>query len=213
MRHAILALITRETPAEIAGERKALRKLLNGAALHADEVEKRIIGYTSKLESRISQLPHELEAGLDPPRIAKLLGESLRQYFQQSSVPETIKSLSQSCSQLNVVQKQLIDLLQELGHPDGGVIAKVQSANDSLLSSVSRRAKQIDELLGTLEKQVWAIWLPIVASAALAFGFFLGNWFGERRTGPETPSASQLLQGVEPPNVPLPAPQRRAKAR
>jgi hypothetical protein len=40
-------------------------------------------GYTLRLESRIAQLPKEMQEGLDPPRMAKLLGESLRQCFQQ----------------------------------------------------------------------------------------------------------------------------------
>ena len=44
--------------------------------------------YASRLESRLAQLPKELERGLDPPRIAKLLGESLRQCFQQSGLPD-----------------------------------------------------------------------------------------------------------------------------
>src|SRR6266516_1439333 len=43
----VLALLTRETPAEIAAERKSLRKLLDGAALRAAEVEKRMAGYAS----------------------------------------------------------------------------------------------------------------------------------------------------------------------
>src|SRR5580692_11562087 len=73
----LLALLTRETPAEIAAERKALRKILESAVFKAYEIEKRMAGYTLQLESRISQLPKELETGLDPPRIAKLLGESL----------------------------------------------------------------------------------------------------------------------------------------
>ena len=55
--------------------------------------------YTSRLESRIAQLPKELETGLDPPRIAKLLGESLRQCFQQSGLPDTARALDQSCSE------------------------------------------------------------------------------------------------------------------
>ena len=33
----------------------------------------------------------------------------------------------------------------------------------------------MDDFLVTLEKQVWAIWLPVVASAALALGFALGT--------------------------------------
>lgn len=59
----------------IAAERKLLRKILESSASQASEVEKRMEAYTTRLESRLTQLPKELETGLDPPRIAKLLSE------------------------------------------------------------------------------------------------------------------------------------------
>jgi len=210
----LLALLTRETPAEIAAERKSLQKILESSASQANVVEKRMAGYASHLETRLAQLPKELETGLDPPRIAKLLGESLRQCFHQSGLPDTARALDQSCSEMNSVQKQLVNVLRELAHPDIGVIAKVRSVNDSLLRSMATRAQQIDDLLGRLEKQVWATWLPIVASAALALGFFLGTWFAsERQSTPETPSAAQAQQGLAAPDVitPQTVPKRRAK--
>jgi hypothetical protein len=173
----ILALITRETPAEIAAERKSLRKILEASASQANAVEKRMEGYTSLLESRLTHLPKELETGLDPPRIAKLLGESLRQCFHQSGLPDTARALDQSCSEMNSVQKELVQVLREVAHPDIGAIAKVRSANDSLLRSMTAKAQQIDDLLGRLEKQVWAIWLPVVAGAALIIGFVFGTWY------------------------------------
>jgi hypothetical protein len=209
----ILALITRETPVEIAAERKSLRKILESAVSQADKVEKRMAGYTSQLESRIAKLPKELEEGLDPPRIAKLLGESLRQCFQQSSLPETAGMLGQSCSEMQSVQKRLVNVLHEVAHPEGGVIAKVRSTNESLLRSMATRAQQIDDLLGRLERQVWAIWVPVVASASLALGFALGTWFAnERPATPGTPSAVQAQQRLAPPDVPPQTlPQRSAK--
>jgi len=210
----MLALLTRETPAEIAAEGKSLRKILESAVSKADEIEKRMAGYTLRLESRIAQLPKELQEGLDPPRMAKLLGESLRQCFQQSGLPETAGMLGQSCSEMQATQKRLVHVLQEVAHPDGGVVGKVRSANESLLRSMATRAQQIDDLLGRLEKQVWATWLPIVASAALALGFFLGTWFAsERQSTPETPSAAQAQQGLAAPDVitPQTVPKRRAK--
>jgi hypothetical protein len=209
----MLALLTRETPAKIAAERKSLRKILESSASQANAVEKRMAGCASHLESRLAQLPKELETGLDPPRIAKLLGESLRQCFQQSGLPDTARALDQSCSEMNSVQKQLVNALREVAHPDIGVIAKVRSANESLFRSMTARAQQIDDLLGTLEKQVWVIWLPVVASAALALGFFLGTWFAsERQATPETPRAAQSQQGLASPDVPAQArPQRSAK--
>jgi hypothetical protein len=151
--------------------------------------------YTSRLESRIAQLPKELETGLDPPRIAKLLGESLRQRFQQSGLPDAARALDQSCSEMNSVQKQLVNVLREVAHPDIEIIAKVRSANDSLLRSMTTRAQQMDDFLVRLKKQVWAIWLPVVASAALALGFALGTWFANVRQGtPEASSAAQSQQ-------------------
>jgi hypothetical protein len=209
----ILALLTRETPAEIAAERKSLRKILDSAVFKAYEIEKRMAGYASQLESRISQLPKELETGLDPPRIAKLLGESLRQCFQQFGLPDAAGMLGQSCSEMQATQKKLVNVLHEVAHPEGGVIAKVQSANESLLRSMATRAQRIDDLLGRLEKQVWTTWLPVVASAALALGFFLGTWFAnERQSTPETPSTAHAQQGLVAPDVPPQAlPQRRAK--
>ena len=191
----LLALLTRETPAEIAAERKSLQKILESSASQANVVEKRMAGYASHLESRLAQLPKELETGLDPPRIAKLLGEGLRQCFHQSGLPDTARALDQSCSEMNSVQKQLVNVLREVAHPDIGAIAKVRSANDSLLRSMTTRAQQMDDFLVRLEKQVWAIWLPVIASAALALGFALGTWFANVRQGtPETSSATQSQQ-------------------
>jgi hypothetical protein len=207
----ILALLTRETPAAIAAQRKSLQKILENALSKADEVEKRMAAYTSRLESRIAQLPKELETGLDPPRIAKLLGESLRQRFQQSGLPDAARALDQSCAEVNSVQKQLVNVLREVAHPDIGVIAKVRSANDSLVRSMAR-AQQMDDFLVRLEKQVWAIWLPVVASAALALGFALGTWFARERQGaPETPGTVQSQQLALPGAPSQTVPQRRSK--
>jgi hypothetical protein len=185
----VLALLTRETPAAIATERKLLRTILESSASQASAVEKRLEAYTTRLEARLTQLPKELETGLDPPRIAKLLSESLRQCFQKSGLPDTASSLGQSCAELNSVQKQLLNVLREVAHPDIGVVARTRSANDSLLQSMTIRAQQMEDFFVRVEKQIWATWLPVVASAALALGFVLGTWFASGLKGAsETPS-------------------------
>ncbi len=174
----VLALLTRETPTAIVAERKLFQEILETSASQAIAVEKRMEAYTSRLESRLAQLPKELETGLDPVGIAKLLAESLRQSFQRSGLPATCSALSQSCAELNSVQKRLLNVLREVAHPDIGVVARTRSANDSLLQSMAIRAQRMEDFLVRLEKQIWATWLPVVASAALALGFFLGTWFG-----------------------------------
>jgi hypothetical protein len=53
----------------------------------------------------------------------------------------------------------------------------------------------MDDFLVRLEKQVWAIWLPIVAGSALVLGFVLGTWFSSaRQSAPETTSTTQSEQ-------------------
>src|ERR1700677_1947264 len=52
----VLALLTRETPAAIAAERKLLQKVLETSASQAGEVEKRMEAYTTRLESRLAHL-------------------------------------------------------------------------------------------------------------------------------------------------------------
>jgi hypothetical protein len=186
----VLALLTRETPAAIAAERKELRSILESSASQARGIEKRMEAYTTRLKSRLTQLPKELETGLDPPRIAKLLSESLRQCFQRSGLPDTGSALSQSCAELNSVQKQLLNVLREVAHPDIGVIARTKSANGSLLRIMATRSEQMEGFIVRLEKQIWATWLPVVASAALALGFVLGSWFANARQAPcETTNA------------------------
>ena len=209
----VLALLTRETPAEIAAERKLLQKILETSATQASAVEKRMEQYTSRLELRLCQLPKELESGLDPPRIAKLLGESLRQSFQRSGMPDTARVLDQSCAELNSVQKQLVNVLREVAHPDIGVITKVRSANDLLLRNMAARAQQMDDFVIGLERQVWGIWLPVVASAALALGFVLGTWFASvPKVGSATPDTSTLHQlPIQSSPQPQAIPQRSGK--
>jgi len=209
----VLALLTRETPAAIAAERKLLRSVLESSASQANAVEKRMEAYTLQLESRLTQLPKELETGLNPPRIAKLLSESLRQCFQQSGLPDTASALGQSCAEMSSIQKQLLNVLREVAHPDIGIIARTKSANDALLRSMTNRAQQIDDFLIRLEKQVWATWLPVVASAALALGFVLGTWFASvPNVASATPGTGALQQiPTEEPPQPHVIPQRGAK--
>jgi hypothetical protein len=55
------------------------------------------------------------------------------------------------------------------------------------------RAQGMEDFLVRLEKQIWAAWLPVVASAALPLGFILGTWFASvREVAPTTPGTVTL---------------------
>src|SRR5260370_41737975 len=94
----ILALLTRHTPKDIADERERFQELLELHRQFSDEAQQKMLGLVRELEARISDLPGGIKAGLDPQQIAKMLGESLRQHFLQSGIPDTVKALQATSS-------------------------------------------------------------------------------------------------------------------
>ena len=89
----ILALLTRHTPKDIADERERLQELLEVHQQHSEQAQQNMLGCVHELESRLADLPGEIEAGLDPKQISKMLGESLRQHFLRSGVQDTVSAL------------------------------------------------------------------------------------------------------------------------
>ena len=73
--------------------------------LFSDEAQQKMLGYVHELGSRIALLPGEIEAGLDPKQIAKMLGESLRQHFIQSGISETVKGLQATSTAMTMPPK------------------------------------------------------------------------------------------------------------
>jgi hypothetical protein len=176
----VLALLTRHTPKEIADERERFQEMLYLHRQFSEETQQKTLSYVHQLESRLIELPSEIEAGLDPQQIAKLLGESLRQHFVKSGMPETVQALHTTTAAMTGVQKDLTTALRNLSDSHCGVVAQIESANSRLTYSLESRAKTVDTLLRELKNDVLCIWVPLVAGAALLIGLFAGmgiqNW-------------------------------------
>ena len=177
----ILALLTRHTPKDIAEERERFQELLELHRQISDERCKRCYSYVRELEARVSNLPRGLKAGLDPHRIAKMLGESLRQQFLQSGVRETVEALQVTAGAMAGAQQKLTRALMELSDNRGGVVAQVQSANSRLLDSLEYRASELDSLIHEFKSDLLRIWMPIVTGAALLSGLSLGMFLQAHR--------------------------------
>jgi hypothetical protein len=202
----ILALLTRHTPKDIADERERFQELLELHRQFSDEAQQKMLGYVRELESRIALLPGKIEAGLDPKQIAKTLGESLRQHFLQSGVPDTVKALQATSTAMTSAQKELSTALRNLSDSHGGIVAQVEYANNRLTHSLEGRAKTIDTLLHEWKSDLLRIWIPLIAGAAMLIGLFGGIEIqGCRDSAPVatgTPTPGQA--------VPAPAPQQDA---
>ena len=170
----ILALVTRHTPKDIANERERIQEMLDCHLHFSDEAQQKMLGYVHFIEGRLSELPSEIEAGLDPQQIAKILGESLRQHFVQSGVPDTVAGLQATTAAMENVQKRLSAALLDLTDRDGGVAAQVDSANRHIVNTLDRRTKALDELLHEFKTDLLRIWIPLATGGAMLIGMFAG---------------------------------------
>jgi hypothetical protein len=200
----ILALLTRHTPKDIADERKRFQELLELHRQFSDEAQQKMFGYARDLEARISDLPKGIKAGLDPQQIAKMLGESLRQNFLQSGVPETVKGLHATSAAMTGAQKELTTALHNLSDSHGGVVAQVEYANNRLEHSLESRAKTMDALLHEWKSDLLRIWIPLVAGAAMLIGLFGGIEIQGCRDA--VPTAAVTPTQTTAPTVPTPEP-------
>lgn len=204
----ILVLLTQETPQQIAAEREQFAQLLEEALRKTEQVRNSTSEYVAALEKRIGTLPSELRTGLDPGKIAKLLGESLRQNFIDTGLPNTVHALHSATDEMVQVQKNLSSTLSQLAHPNHGVAVQVRQANNALSEALETRARKIDVLLSQLTNHVARVWLPVIASAAFVLGCAVGitieNWRSDPppaqvTTVPQVPATPNLSQ--TPPEV------------
>ncbi len=194
----ILALLTRHTPKDIADERERFQEMLDLHQQYSDEAQQKMLGYVRELEARISALPGEIEAGLDPQQIAMILGESLRQNFLQSGITATVKSLQITGTALTSAQKELATALRTLSDSHGGIVAQVESANNRLTYSLESRAKTIDALLHELKNDVLHVWIPLACGATLLVGMFCGMEIQGCRDSPSEAATAPTPTTVQP---------------
>ena len=201
----ILALLTRHTPKDIADERERIRAMLDAHLQFSDEAQQKMLEYVHFIEGRLAELPSEIEAGLDPQQIAKTLGESLRQHFVSSGVPETVAGLQATSTAMGNTQKQLIGALRDLTDRDSGVAARVEFTNRQIVQTLERRTRALDELLHEFKTDLLRIWIPMVTGATMLIGLFAGMEIqGCRDSEPTSVTQSAQMPPMTPsiPNSP-----------
>ncbi len=200
----IPALLTRHTPRDIADERERFQELLEAHQQHSEQAQQNMLGYVHELESRLANLPSEIESGLDPKQISKMLGESLRQHFLRSDVQDTVSALQTTNAAMTYAQKELSTALRALSDSHGGVVAQVERANNRIEYSLESRARTMDALLHEWKCDLLRIWIPMVAGACMLIGLFGGMEIQGCRDAPAVTTAAM-------PTVPPAAPEAPAK--
>ena len=140
-----------------------------------EEAQQNMLGYVRELDSRIAVLPSEVKADLDPEQIARMLGESLRQTFLQSGMPDAVRGMQATSVAVTGVQKELSTVLRDLSDSRIGVAARVEAANSRVTYSLERRTAQLDALLHEFKSDLLRIWIRLITGAAMSIWAICGD--------------------------------------
>jgi len=187
-----LALVTRQTPAQIAIEREQLASILGDSVKAMQSARQDAIALHRQLDERLTQLPEAIAEGISPAAIAAKLNESLRQQFVASGIPETAQALAVVSKQNKQIAGEFDQSSKQLTDSYRGAAGEARRALNELRTSIeyaTATAKQAaHDLTHTfLREYKWSV--LILCTAALAVGFALGTlyyrWINSTPTAPE----------------------------
>ncbi len=208
-----LALVTRQTPAQIAAERKKLSTILDHGINAMQSARHEAVALHQKLEERLAQLPAEISEGISPAAIATRLSESLRQQFVASGIPETARALAVISKQTRQVAGEFDESSKQLTDAYRGAAGDARRALDEIRRTIectTAAAKQsaYDLTHTFLREYRWSVFA--LCSIALAVGFALGTlyyrWVNRTPTAAESIPNTVVLRAQPEDTVPTEAP-------
>jgi len=200
-----LALVTRQTPGQIATEREKLATLLDHSIKVIQSARQDAVALHRQLEERLTQLPATIAEGISPAAIAAKLSESVRQQFVQSGIPETAQALAVVSKQTKQVAGEFDRSSKQLTDSYRGAASDARRALDEMRGSIeyaTATAKQAaHDLTHTfLREYKWSV--LALCTAALAVGFALGTLYYRwiNSTAPE-PTPNTVVAPSKPPDA------------
>ncbi len=195
-----LALVTRQTPAQIAIEREQIASILGDSVKAMQSARQDAIALHRQLDERLTQLPEAIAEGISPAAIAGKLCESLRQQFVESGIPETAQALAVVSKQTKQIAGEFDRSCEQLTDSYRGAAGEARRALNDLRASIeyaTATAKQAaHDLTHTfLREYRWSV--LALCSVALALGFALGTlyyrWVNRTPTAPEPTSNTVVV--------------------
>jgi hypothetical protein len=175
-----LALVTRQTPAQIAIEREQIAAILGDSVKAMQCARQDAAALHRQLHERLAHLPAEIAEGISPAAIAAKLSESLRQQFVASGIPATAQALAVVSKQTKQVALEFDHSSKQLTDSYRGVASDARRALDQMGSSIeyasAAATRAAHDLAHTfLREYKWSV--LALCSVALALGFALGTLY------------------------------------
>ena len=168
-----LALVIRETPSLIAEERQRFEAALTTSVDSVRHTNEALVAYRHTIDSRLKQLPDQIQTGLDPETIAAKITEALRQQFAQTGLPAVAQEIAVHASALTSASKQLSCAVLQFSDPNTGASQRLRAALSSMQTDFNNAADHLRTLTCTLRQELFTA-LVVLCLGAATVGFFLG---------------------------------------
>ena len=177
----ILTLLTETVPNRMVEERQQLDSLFHSFVPQLRDMLGSVHRYQSLLDQRLESLPQKVAVGLDPKAIAACVSESLRQQFEQSTIPATTRALTQASSEIRTAATGFSRDAGELGSAYRGAAEEARRAIAGITSEIfgaaagSRRATE-DMIAAFQQTRQWVTYTIIAVCLMVALSFGIETW-------------------------------------
>lgn len=182
-----LALITRQAPVEIAQEREKLTAALEHAISSTNAAREDTIRFHREVEKRLATMPQEIAEGVNPPALAAILAESLRQHFVASGLPEAAQALAiigkttaQTATEFDRSSRQLLSDCRNTTKQFRDAFADIREMIGDTTEAAKAAAQALTKTF--LREYKWSVLM--LCTSALILGFSVGTMWQHWREKP-----------------------------
>jgi len=191
-----------DVPHFMAVEREQMAQLIQPAVKAQEDTVHSFHQLHAQLDERLAGLPDEIARLIQPEAIAAKINESLRQQFEQTTIPETANILRTGLDEINTLAVDLRGGARTIGRTlneatleANGFLTRVQAACLDGTEKVARAAERIATILKTSIGTLLLLACGVGFALGLMVGVFLHEWWDV----PLHPMQAAVVQPQTPP--------------
>ena len=133
-----LVLIMSKLPEQMATERERIELTVSKCAELLGDVRKFFEEATKQIDQRLLKASADIAKAINPPAVAAVINESLRQQFIKTTIPETADALALNAVQIKKATTEFVSTAHTLGRAYDGAVVEARRAIDDLESTSSQ---------------------------------------------------------------------------
>ena len=173
-----LTLLTESVPKQIVVEREKLELLFTQGLYAQQKTIESNENYQRQLNLTLTRLPARITAGIQTETIVAYINDNLRESFNRSTIPETVKTLGKIAEQLNKATSEYAATTDAISrsYQDAAYRAKqaIHHMNTAISQAADTTKEAAEKLSNTFTPTYWAV-LMLVSSLSFFFGLLFGS--------------------------------------